>query len=86
MKFVLHNNSVATKNGNRVGTTEFAHKIKPFLAASKLVAENKMRLKVNNKKRTVKKYFLIEITINRIIPSIILSIYVQVLKIELKLK
>lgn len=82
MKFVLHNNSVATKNGNRVGTTEFAHKIKPFLAASRFDAENKIRLRVNSKKSTVKKYFLIEITMNRIISSIILGIYAEVKKIE----
>ena len=43
-----------------------------FFAASKLDAENNIRLKVNNKNNTVKKYFLIEITIKRIIPSIIL--------------
>ena len=85
MKFVLHNNSVATKNGKRVGTMEFAHKVKPFLAASKLLAENKIRVNVNNKNRTVKKYFFTEMTINRIISSILLSIYATFFKIEQKL-
>lgn len=59
--------------------------IKPirFLAASKLEAEKRIRLKVNSKNKTVKKYFLIEITINRILPSILFHIYANEIKIEL---
>ncbi len=30
-------NSVATKNGNREGTTEVAHRVKPFLTATRLL-------------------------------------------------
>ena len=40
MKLVRHKSSVAIKNGNRDGTTEFAHKFKPFFAAIKLSEEN----------------------------------------------
>lgn len=65
IKLVRQSNSVAIKNGKSVGRTEFAHSFKPFCAASKLLAENKIRLKVNNIKSTVKKYFFIEITIKR---------------------
>lgn len=84
IKFVLHNNSVAIKKGKSVGKTEFDHKNNPFLAASKLEAEKRIRLKVKIKNKTVKKYFRIEITINRILPSIIF-LYMQVkYKIEQK--
>ena len=37
---VLESNSVATKNGKRDGTTEFAHKLKPFFAAIRFEDEN----------------------------------------------
>lgn len=72
IKLVLHNNSVATKKGKRVGTTDVAHNFKPFCAADKFDVENRIRLNVKSKNIIVKKYFLIEITINRIISSIIL--------------
>ena len=44
-------NSVATKKGNKVGTIEFAHKNKPFLAAYRLVLENITKHIVNKIKR-----------------------------------
>lgn len=54
IKFVWSINSVATKNGNRVGTTNFAHKVRPFLAAVKLLLEKIIREIVNNNKIIVK--------------------------------
>ena len=63
MKFVRQSSSVAIKKGKRVGSTEFAQSFSPVWAATKLLAENKIRLKVNNKNITVKKYFFMEITI-----------------------
>ena len=47
MKFVWLSNSVATKNGNNVGTIEFAHNNKPFFVAYRLVLENITRHMVN---------------------------------------
>ena len=37
--FVCSKSSVATKNGNKDGTTEVAHKIRPFFTAVKLFLE-----------------------------------------------
>lgn len=45
--FVYPKSSVAIKNGKRDGTTEFAHKLSPFLAADKLVFEKTIKNKVN---------------------------------------
>lgn len=83
IKLVLHNNSVATKKGNRVGTTDVAHNFNPFCAADKLDVENRTRLNVKSKNTTVKKYFLIEITKNRIIASIYIIYMQQNMKVEL---
>ena len=47
VKLVWESNSVATKNGNKDGTIEFAHKTSPFFAADKLVLENITRQAVN---------------------------------------
>lgn len=81
MKFVWQSSSVAMKNGKSVGKTELAQSFRPVWAASKLFAENKIRLKVNDKNNTVKKYFFIEITINRIenfgSPFVSLYLYMQ---------
>jgi hypothetical protein len=43
---------VATKNGNKEGTTEFAHKDKPDLTAGRLLLEksNKQKVKQINTK------------------------------------
>ena len=37
--FVFINSSVATKNGNKEGTTELAQRDKPFLTAGRFVFE-----------------------------------------------
>ena len=47
MNGVWERSSVATKKGNKDGTIEFAHKVKPFLAADKLLVENRIRQIVN---------------------------------------
>lgn len=49
MILVCINNSVATKNGKREGTTEFAHKDKPDLIAGKLLLEKIKRQRVKAK-------------------------------------
>ena len=43
------NNSVATKNGNKAGTTELAQRDNPFFMAGKLLVENNNRLAPNAK-------------------------------------
>ena len=52
---VLDNTSVAMKNGNREGTTEFAHSFSPDFAACILVDENKIR-HIKNSKNISKNY------------------------------
>ena len=47
MNGVWERSSVATKKENKDGTIEFAHKVKPFLAADKLLVENRIRQIVN---------------------------------------
>ena len=49
MIFVCMSNSVATKNGKREGTTEFAHNANPDLTAGRLLLEKISRQKVNAK-------------------------------------
>lgn len=53
-------NSVAIKNGNKAGTTEFAHKSKPFLVADKFSFEKitKQMVKITNIAGNM--FFLIE--------------------------
>ena len=59
--FVLDSNSVAIKKGKRDGTTEFAHKFKPFLLASRLSFENTTRKIVKRQNSVGIIAFLIEI-------------------------
>lgn len=51
MIFVCINNSVATKKGNKEGTTEFAHKANPDFMAGRLLLEKNSKQKVKPKKR-----------------------------------
>ena len=62
MKFVEHKTSVATKKGNNEGIIEFVQINKPFLAASKLDFENKIRDNIKNKIKNIDKIFLKEST------------------------
>jgi len=55
-KFVCINKSVATKKGNKEGTTEFAHKESPFFIAGKLLEENRSKLPAKAKKIKVRIY------------------------------
>lgn len=48
--FVCIRSSVATKKGNKEGTTELAHKERPDFIAGKLLLEKIKRQKVNSKK------------------------------------
>ena len=50
IKLVLFRSSVATKNGKRVGTTEFAHRKRPSFAEVKLVFENNTKHKIKLQK------------------------------------
>ena len=58
MILVCIKSSVATKNGNKEGMTELAHKDKPDLTACKLDLENISKQMVNNKNKIGKKFFL----------------------------
>lgn len=57
--FVFINSSVATKKGNKEGTTEFAQRDNPFLTAGKFVFENNNKHKQNNRKHSARKFRLI---------------------------
>ena len=57
-KLVFIKASVATKNGNSEGTTEFAHKDRPFFIAGKLLVENNNKLAPNAKKSNANIFFL----------------------------
>ena len=78
--FVLHKSSVATKKGNKLGTTDVIHRASPYLAASKLVSENIISVKINTKHKTVKKYFFTEITIKLLFVFIIKSPIIYIFK------
>lgn len=69
MKFVLYKSSVAMKKGNRLGSTELDHKIRPDFAASKLEEENKIKNIVKSKNKTVQKFFFKDITTQFIFSS-----------------
>ena len=56
MMFVCINSSVATKNGKREGTTEFAHNAKPDFTAGRLLFENINKQKVKAKNVRGKKF------------------------------
>ena len=57
--FVFISNSVATKKGNKEGTTELAQSNNPFLTAGRFVFENNNKQKQNIKKHSAKKFLLI---------------------------
>jgi len=59
MILVCINNSVATKNGNNEGTTEFAHNDRPDLTAGRLVFEKNSKQNVKSKNINVKKFLFI---------------------------
>ena len=46
-----------TKNGNKVGTTELAHKVRPSFAESIFDLEYKIRHIINIENKIVKKFF-----------------------------
>ena len=50
--FVWLSNSVAIKKGNKDGTTEFAHKLRPCFAADKLSLEKVIKNRVKRQKQT----------------------------------
>ena len=52
---------MATKKGNREGTTELAHKLRPDFVAIKLLFENISRQIVNNKNKIGKIFFFKDI-------------------------
>ena len=54
--FVCSKSSVATKNGNKDGTTEVAHKIRPFFTAVKLFLENNKSETAKIRKTNAKKF------------------------------
>ncbi|MCL2859882.1 MAG: hypothetical protein FWF46_04855 [Oscillospiraceae bacterium] len=56
-------NSVAIKNGNNAGSTEFAHKEIPDFAATKLSLENIIKANVNEQNVSGKMSFFIDIII-----------------------
>ena len=60
--FVLESNSVATKKGNKDGTTEVPHKINPDFAATRLEEENITKHIVNSNIKIGIMFFLIFIT------------------------
>ena len=53
------NNSVATKNGKSVGTTEFAHNDRPFFIAGRLLLEKSNRLDPKAKNTSAKIFLFI---------------------------
>ena len=57
---VYDNISVATKKGNNDGTTAVAHKISPFLAATRFVLEKSTKHIVKMQSKIVTKFFLSE--------------------------
>lgn len=57
------------KKGNRLGSTELDHKIRPDFAASKLEEENKIKNIVKSKNKTVQKFFFKDITTQFIFSS-----------------
>ena len=59
IKVVCKSNSVATKNGNREGTTDVAHNVKPFFIAGKLFLEKSNKHIVNKRNAIAKKFLLI---------------------------
>ena len=58
---MCESNSVATKNGNKDGTMELAHKTSPFFAADKLALEKIIRhpVKTTNIKGKISSFILI---------------------------
>ena len=60
IKLVLFRSSVATKNGKRVGTTEFAHRKRPSFAEVKLVFENNTKHKIKLQKIIIYNLFFKE--------------------------
>ena len=60
--FVCSKSSVATKNGNKDGTTEVAHKIRPFFTAVKLFLENNKSETAKIRKTNAKKFLFNLIT------------------------
>ena len=56
---VCSNSSVATKNGNRDGTTEVAHNVSPVFIAGRLFFENSRRHIANIRKMIAKRFLLI---------------------------
>lgn len=60
--FVCINNSVATKKGNKEGTTEVAHNVKPVFTAAKLFFENSKILNAKHRKTIAKKFLFNFIT------------------------
>lgn len=50
------------KKGNKLGSTELDHRIRPFLAASKLEEENIIKNIVKSKNKIVQKFFFKDIT------------------------
>ena len=60
--FVCNNSSVATKKGNKDGTTDVAHSVKPFLTAIRLFFENSKRLNAKIRKIIAKKFLFNFIT------------------------
>ena len=59
---MCNNSSVATKKGNKDGTTDVAHSVKPFLTAIRLFFENSKRLNAKIKKIIAKKFLFNFIT------------------------
>ena len=59
---VCINNSVATKKGNREGTTEFAQRSNPDFTAGRLLFEKIKRQKVKPKNNIGKKFLFNFIT------------------------
>lgn len=84
---VCESNSHAIKNGKRAGTTELTHKLRPFFAAVRLSFENTIKPIVNKTKIAGKSCFFNCIKMKLILKFllIILILYENVLKIEVKL-
>ena len=60
--FVCSKSSVATKNGNKDGTTEVAHKIRLYFTAVKLFLENNKSENAKIRKTNAKKFLFNLIT------------------------
>jgi hypothetical protein len=68
---VLDSNSVATKNGNKEGTTEVLHKINPDFAAA--ILEKEKIIKHNEKRKRIigiNIFFILNFNRNIFLPSI----------------